>query len=294
MRDWAKFAGFAAILAVALSGGLTWVLPNLFLSNPLERTLAQCSQTTRREDQKTSDQQTDTSNASTVEKDRKTPRQDETTNQTNENITYECLIAAYTGKLAQFTEWLAWVTFILIVVGIGQGVQLANSVRLARDEFLSTHRPRVRIKHLWPASDIWNGQEIVLNLAVVNTGIVEATLNTTGIRLVIVAAEQPIPFDPNIPNAPGINIGGSKLATGVWLTINGLRDGTRLTDQQVIDIEAGLSKLYCVGFISYLDAANKMRITGFCRVLTLPPIIQPIISACRFRKFDDPDYDYED
>ena len=44
LGDWAKFAGFSAVLAVALAGGLTWVLPDLFPPNPTQRAVAECSQ----------------------------------------------------------------------------------------------------------------------------------------------------------------------------------------------------------------------------------------------------------
>lgn len=57
-----------------------------------------------------------------------------------------------------------------------------TTIESVRTDFLANHRPKVRIKHLWLAEDIWGGQQIRVNLGIVNNGTVEATLNTMGIN----------------------------------------------------------------------------------------------------------------
>lgn len=52
--------------------------------------------------------------------------------------------------------------------------------------------------------------------------------------------------------------------------------------------------LYCLGYVSYLDGAKNMRITGFYRVLEIRADALARLENCCFRKFDDPDYEYED
>ncbi len=184
---------------------------------------------------------------------------------------------------------------LMRAVSLKQDLRTQESIRLARDEFLSTHRPKVRIKHLWLTEDIWNGQPITVNLGIVNNGTAEATLNIIGIRFVIVRVGRPIPFDPVIPNIPNLNVAGQKLPVGVWWSYTNIKNGTQVTVAESADIQSGNSELYCIGFVSYYDGAKNMRITGFCRVLTLPPIqVSRTIENCRFRKFDDPDYEYED
>jgi uncharacterized membrane protein len=59
---WAKFAGFSVILAVALAGGLTWVLPDLFPPNPARQAIAACTQLAAQQDQKTGDDASTTNN----------------------------------------------------------------------------------------------------------------------------------------------------------------------------------------------------------------------------------------
>jgi hypothetical protein len=293
MRDWARLAGFAALLAVALSGGLTWLLPNLFLSNPLERTLAECSEAARSESNKTSTQQDNPNELASVIKDGKTTPQKPTTSQANENIKYECLVATYTGKLAQFTQLLAWVTFFLIVVGIGQGVQLARSVDLARNEFLFAHRPTIRIKHVVLKNDIWQGQPIVIDVICVNNGTITAALQNIGLHYYVVPKGRPLPIQTAIDHVPGI--GGQPLEVGYNYTFPNININWSLNTKDHADIDQGSSELYCVGWVSYRDGAKQLRITGFCRVLKFPPTqVARTVENCRFRRFRDPDYEYQD
>jgi hypothetical protein len=53
----------------------------------------------------------------------------------------DLVIAFFSYVLAVATGWLGWATI---------GLWRASS-----DEFAATHRPKIRIKHLWLASDIW-------------------------------------------------------------------------------------------------------------------------------------------
>src|SRR5580704_9114956 len=75
------------------------------------------------------------------------------------------------------TAIIALFTFILAAVGWTQGRLAQHTLDLARKEFLSAHRPQIRIKHLWLANDIWGeNQPIVVNLTCVNAGTSEAIL----------------------------------------------------------------------------------------------------------------------
>lgn len=190
---------------------------------------------------------------------------------------------------------IGYFTYTLYTTSIEQAKLTRESIDVATNEFVSSHRPRIRLKHLWLTEDIWGKEQITVSLGIVNNGTGEATLNTMGIRFVIVRAGRPIPFDPDIPDIPGVNVAGVRMPVGVWWTYPNIRNGTQLTDAEVADIQNGVCELYCLGFVSYYDDARNMRITGFCRILTLPPFPVPhTIQNCRFRKFDDPDYEYED
>jgi hypothetical protein len=68
-------------------------------------------------------------------------------------------IVRYTGELAFFTKGLfaATVALVLATIGLGvaavvQSLDLKKSFNLARDEFISTHRPRIVIRQI----AIWN------------------------------------------------------------------------------------------------------------------------------------------
>jgi hypothetical protein len=197
----------------------------------------------------------------------------------------EVWTALATAAIAAFTATLWWSTR-------GMLKTTNKTIDLTRDEFNATHRPRIRIKHLWLADDIWGGQQVRVNLGIVNTGTVVATIHQIGVRFVVARADQFIPFDPNIPGVPV----GAQLVSGVWMTIPDISDsdGTTLTNPQNADIQEGRSKLYCIGYVSYLDAAGRMRITGFCRVLSVPQNTLALATNCHFFKTDDPDYEYED
>jgi hypothetical protein len=202
------------------------------------------------------------------------------------NLGPEVWTALATFAIAAFTGTLWWSTRGMLRV-------TNRSIDLARDEFRATHRPKIRLKHLQLVSDIWTNERIIVNPTFVNRGTANARLNTAGLRFVIVRADRAIPFDPaisaNIPQVAGVELG-----TAINLALEAITDGTVLTNAQNTELQNGTSKLYCVGFISYFDAADQMRITGFCRVLTVPANALARTDNCRFLVFNDPDYEYED
>lgn len=284
LENWAKLAGFAAILAAVLSVSFLWAL-NYAPPQNVEWT-CESSGGTQGPDNPTlkrficHTKQSENLNNQTAR----------TNTQDNQNAFDNIKITDV--FLAIFNALLVIVTAILIAVGIGQGRELRRAVDASKDEFLATHRPKIRLKHLWLTSDIWSGEEIVLELTMVNTGTAEALGQMVGVIIQIVRADRPLA--PTIPIPNSANLGGQKLNCGKNLTLSPLHTGTVLTSVENAEIQNGRSKLYCVGYISYLDGAERMRITGFCRVLTFPKNILALAGNSRFRKFVDPDYEYED
>ena len=78
--------------------------------------------------------------------------------------------------LATYTEALAWFTGLLALVGVGQGVLIWQQFRLARAEFISTHRPRLRVRSF--NANLVEGQPIRLSYTVVNVGDTPAHITT--------------------------------------------------------------------------------------------------------------------
>lgn len=76
---------------------------------------------------------------------------------------HEWLTAISTVVIAFFTATLWWST---------RGMLRATneSIRLATTEFISSHRPRMRLKHIWLTDGIMNGEPVEVNLDVVNFG----------------------------------------------------------------------------------------------------------------------------
>jgi hypothetical protein len=223
------------------------------------------------------------------------------------------------GQWEKWGEPLIVVTFLLVVVGLGQlGLfwrQLSfireslddareaaeaarDSVNAQREDFAATHRPKIRIKHLWITSDISQSTPITVKVVCVNIGTSDALLGAIGIRCHVVGNEYLLPADPGIAHTIPLN---GILTCGRNLTIPGigpadnLNTGYTLAAHEWADIQRRHAKLYCVGWISCLDAAGRMRLTGFCRVLE-PPDGHAVVTPGngRFRVCQHPDYEYQD
>jgi hypothetical protein len=210
-------------------------------------------------------------------------------------------VAKFTRLLFIATAALAAIAVLQLLVFGYQGYELRRTVNASRDEFLATHRPKIRIKHLWLRSDIWHDEPITVDLVCVNTGTAEAILEEVGLDYHVVRNDRAIPGSSNsATGSPAINavfkFGGQKLPCGRNWPTHDINIGRALTAQENADIQQGRSKLYCVGFVSYLDGSDppRMRVTGFCRVLTFPQGAVAHIGNSRFRRFRDPDFEYED
>jgi hypothetical protein len=195
--------------------------------------------------------------------------------------------------IARYNKYLAWFTAILALATIGLGIGNFLQIRLARAEFISTHRPKIRIKHVVLKRDIWQENPIVIDVTCVNVGTGTASLAQLGIDYFVVDKGRLIPIKTAI--AAIRHFGGAELPVGLNCPIETLDINKVLTAQENADIQQERADLYCVGWVSYLDGAKRLRITGFCRILKLPPIeIARTIENCRFRRHRDPDYEYED
>jgi hypothetical protein len=195
------------------------------------------------------------------------------------------------GVLA-LTAVLAFSTMFLWMATNAQGNLTQQSIDLARDEFRSTHRPKIRVKHFVLNSDIWHDEPLNVNMTCVNTGPTDAFLGDIGLTYFVVRKRQLIPIEPDIPTVLRGN--GVRPVSGKNLVIPDIRGGTVLTEAQNVGIQDGSHLLYCVGYVSYFDAAMCTRITGFCRVLSCPKGILAHKDNCRFRVYEDRDYEYQD
>lgn len=220
-------------------------------------------------------------------------------------------LAFETERIADYTFWLSAFTLTLFCAAVGQivlfwiqlhymrqGLRDAQITALAaRDaaaaqthEFLATHRPRIRIKHVWFADKIRPECPLVAAAECVNNGTTEATLTEFGIRFLLIEADEFLPFPA--PPIPKIDI-RFYVACGITYRLPDVSNAITLTKTEYENIRSGTTKLYCIGYLRYLDGAERVRSTGLCRVLTFPERASSEDSG-RFRVVPDPDYQYED
>jgi hypothetical protein len=177
---------------------------------------------------------------------------------------------------------------------IEQAKLTRDTIQLARDEFNATHRPEIRLKHIWLASGdgqefigrIKEGLPITVRLDIVNVGSTDAFIDLINFVTVIIRLGDRLPQRPpyNEPKVLQFSIGGFRLESGITLA-HPVSDGRILTQKDLRDIQSGAMRLYFVGTIDYWDASRKRRQTAFCRYLG---------DDGRFHKEDDPDYEYQD
>jgi hypothetical protein len=173
---------------------------------------------------------------------------------------------------------------------------------LARQEFRSTHRPRMRLKHAWFTDQTaWrlNGP-LEINLDFVNIGSGPARTTWILYQSVMLEPGQRLPQKPpydEVPLGPDIRISRFRsiatLPSGVTLARE-VCDGI-LDPWEVQDILWGKRQLFIIGTIEYwdLDGAG-LRQTAFCRRLIFANYPPAAADMGRFEIVQDPDYEYED
>jgi hypothetical protein len=204
--------------------------------------------------------------------------------------------------IALFTAVLAISTIALWVSTRNLWKAGRDQLELARSEFISTHRPRMRFKHAWFTGDplAWRvGRPLEVNLEFVNVGRSDALVYMVNYQSIILQKGDRLPQRPPYDEIPdsGARITRfptiARVPSGVTLHRE-LCDGI-VSQQQVVDIIHGRQTLYLIGTIEYSDSLMRVRQTAFCRRLTYktyPPT--EITDFGRFEVEKDPDYEYED
>jgi hypothetical protein len=184
--------------------------------------------------------------------------------------------AIATIYIARFTRVLADVT--------GTQAKLTRqSIDLARDEFISSHRPRIIVRALdfvggTPESDEVEGP-IRIGFHYVNAGDSLAKVKQVGTKLVHL-------LKPTMPT--GIDFDVQKVDPP--LEIQSGRHAFRITvdafDQEkfIFNSAADNYSLVCVGYIVYSDENGTDRQVGFCRRFDG--------QSHRWLPMDDPEYEY--
>jgi hypothetical protein len=230
----------------------------------------------------------------------------------NEKAEIDRKLAFETQRIADYTTRLTWFTLLMFFPAMGQIVLFWVQLRYIRQgmrdtkntaiaakasadnqarEFLATHRPKIRVRHVMLKSDIWNKEKVKVTITCVNNGTTDATIAEFGMKFVFAKKDHLLPVVDLQPSDLGR---GTVLPTGMAFNFLDVSDGTIIDEKRSVEIHKGDVRLYCLGFFHYLDPTQRRRTTAFCRVLTFPEKSGPRQDNGRFRVFDDPDYEYED
>jgi hypothetical protein len=206
--------------------------------------------------------------------------------------------------IATYTLWLMAFTGILAVATAGLGALNFFQVRLARSEFLSTHRPHIRLKAIWLASadgqtfnpELRVNEPLVVRLDIVNFGNTTAFITRLNLASVLVPRNGQLPQRPpyNEPAAPGLDFYPPvQLNRGVTFT-QGISDGHKLDALELSEIYNGDRILYFVGTIDYRDSIGNPMQTAFCRCLRFLRFNAGPVDRGRFETDKNPHYEYQD
>jgi hypothetical protein len=194
-------------------------------------------------------------------------------------------------------------TIVLARVTNRQARLTRESIDLARDEFVSTHRPKMVLKHIWKCDvngsvdpQIRAGHPLHFKLDIRNIGSGSGWIRQGNFLIQILATRSRLPQRPPY-NEDGIPKwqANLELVRGVTLPVQ-VSDPARpsLTEDQIESLRIKETRLYCIGTIEYWDRAGTPRQTAFCRYLTFATYPPGPRDFGRFEKFEDSDYEYQD
>lgn len=203
--------------------------------------------------------------------------------------------------LVYWTRVLALLAFLQFAALVGHAVifrsqskALGDTVQAMRDEFISTNRPVLRVKHVWLTGDVWGQKEVAVNVAVVNVGITTARVREYSATTLIQMAEDDLPV---IPDYKYKQIGGSEslIKSGFTMVFPPITEERRiLSHEDNAAIRNGTRLLYCYGYVEYEDMKGGIRKTAFIRTLKPPAGVGSFSKNGRFEKYSDEDYEYQD
>jgi hypothetical protein len=155
-------------------------------------------------------------------------------------------------------------------------------IRLARDAFSATHRPRLVVRRM--GVELVKDTPITVEFTIVNTGeekVTSCNWNTV-IMLLNVAGGVHGQLHYETDTAD-FHDGPLSVGEGMKKRI---QDKTSLAPSDLADIEKKKVVLHVVGHVAYSDRAGITRQTGFFRYYDA--------EKRRFRVIDDPEYEYQD
>jgi hypothetical protein len=164
-------------------------------------------------------------------------------------------LQTYSGAVTAFaTVWIAMFTIVLACVSGRQARLTRKGIELANKEFISTHRPRIRLHRITPIVPLKPNEPAEALIEAANIGDTKATVFEIGVD--IYSANQPVNARPVL--VPIVLIEPGKQAN---ITVRGQH---RLSQSQLANMGAGPG-LRMLGIINYKDDNGVIRATSFAR-----------------------------
>jgi hypothetical protein len=277
LENWARAAGFAAVLIVVFGGSVLWaLLPQLpiydncdhgrYSNDAASNRLPSPVNQGLKGEPKSSDQKT--ANPQTSDSYR------------------ECQKLAAEIGLTHYTRRLVWVgvgTAIVLVfqsLFLGWTVYLTTgAINLARAEFVATHRPKITAGRFDVSFPLEEGgfPQAPVHFYIANEG--EGRAFVTGVGTKIIHSDKQA-LEPNVEFiyqeiTPPIQMKAGEFV--LRMTVDKIRPGD-------LNFSDRGTMVVCVGYIKYKDGNGTLRQTGFCRMCNS--------ATQRWIKIDDQDYEY--
>jgi len=208
--------------------------------------------------------------------------------------------------IARYNRYLAYFTAILAMATIGLGFGTICQIRLARADFIATHRPKIRIRRVvfkrantFQSAAIGTTFEGIMEVA--NIGSSRAIIKESDCR--VLRTDRPLslsdPYDieekPQEFAARAIEPGSAirvnfESAINITKNTTGVFENTSadniISDIAVVSDSRTKLKIYVLGWVRYADENHIVRKTAFCRLYRE--------SEGRFVRVYDRDFEYED
>jgi hypothetical protein len=180
-----------------------------------------------------------------------------------------------------FAAGLVGFTFTLYLATARTADLTNEALRLGRDEFNATHRPRLVIRSIRLA--IFEiGRPVAIEFTIVNTGDADA---------ILLESNATIAIGPGLPDLPiydgdRLFLLRSVFPSGRINPVTKIRDIPLMPNEYDAVYPKGYSSIYLFGFIRYEHGAGNIRTFAFCRRFER--------MERRFKVVDDPNYEYSD
>lgn len=199
---------------------------------------------------------------------------------------------------AAATVAIAWFTLTLKRSTDNLWKTADDQIKLARDDFNATHRPKIRIKNVWLMQQLLPDTPVAVDILLVNVGNVPAVIANIGLDFNVINPELGmLPGNLEPPRVPTDAI-GMICGLGFTIRINGISSRAPLDEARIDAIEQGRRTLCCFGAVEYFDTGpeetRRIRRTSFYRIFKPFPESGDGIGRFVLPEKPDPDYEYED